>query len=169
MKITFCGRALFIAVALLLLTPSSAETLEGRVVAVADGDTITVLDDSHMQWRIRLLGIDAPERGQAFGGKSRESLSSLVFGREVLVEFYKKDRYGRTVGKVTVNGIDANLAQVHAGMAWHYKKYQNDQSVADRSAYADAEAQARSQRLGLWSTQETVAPWVWREQQRRRD
>ena len=98
-----------------------AETLTGRVVRVTDGDTIVVLDMDKVQHKIRLQGIDAPERGQAFGTKSKENLSDLVAGKSVVVDYSKYDRYGRVLGKVIVNGKDVNLEQVEADMAWHYK------------------------------------------------
>jgi endonuclease YncB( thermonuclease family) len=105
----------------LLACSVQAETLTGRVVGVADGDTITVLDANRQQHKIRLAGIDAPEKAQPFGDRSKQNLSALVFDKQVVVESNKQDRYGRTVGKVLVNEIDANLAQVKAGMAWWYE------------------------------------------------
>ena len=119
-------RILLLAASLLLANTSTADTLNGHVVGVSDGDTVTVLDATNTQWKIRLLGIDAPEKKQPFGNKSKENLSDLVFNKQVQVEYSKKDKYGRTVGKITVNGVDANLEQVKAGMAWHYKKYQGE-------------------------------------------
>jgi len=101
----------------------SAATLTGKTVRVTDGDTIVILSEGNVQHKIRLQGIDAPERGQAYGTKSREHLSALVAGRFVIVEYDKRDRYGRIVGKVLVGGEDACLEQVSAGYAWHYKKY----------------------------------------------
>lgn len=90
----------------------------GVVVGVADGDTITVLDDERQQHKIRLAGIDAPEKKQSFGQKSKASLSSMVFGKSVTVEWTKRDRYRRIIGLVLVDGVDSNLKQVKAGMAW---------------------------------------------------
>lgn len=139
-----CFTRFYVLVAILLLANVTvASTLEGRVVGVADGDTVTVLDSRNTQFKIRLMGIDAPEKKQAFGNKSKQSLSDLVFNKEVTVEYSKKDKYGRTVGKILVDGVDANLEQVKAGMAWHYKQYQSEQAVADRRLYALAEEQAR--------------------------
>ena len=113
---------------LLLLSCSvQAETLTGRVVGIADGDTITVLDANRQQHKIRLAGIDAPEKAQPFGDRSKQSLSELVFDKQVVVESNKQDRYGRSVGKVLVNGMDANLAQVNTGMAWWYRDYAKEQ------------------------------------------
>ncbi len=88
------------------------------VVHVADGDTITVLDAGKVQHKVRLAGIDAPEKAQPFGQRSRESLADLVAGRTVIVETHKKDRYGRYVGKVILNSRDVNLEQIRRGMAW---------------------------------------------------
>ncbi len=88
---------------------------------MADGDSITVLDNTNTQYRIRLQGIDAPERKQAFGNASRKYLASLVASKAVTVQWVKRDRYGRVVGFVIVDGHDVNLVQVKAGMAWFYR------------------------------------------------
>lgn len=149
------------AAILLFFNCGFAATLSGTVVRVADGDTITVLDSAKMQHKIRLQGIDAPERKQAFGTASRKHLALLVAGKTVRVEWQKRDRYQRIVGKVWRGSIDAGLEQIRAGMAWHYKKYEREQSPEDRAAYAAAEAVARSQRLGLW-VEKATAPWEWR-------
>ena len=141
---------------------SQAATITGQVVAVADGDTITVLDSAKVQHKIRLAGIDAPEKAQPFGDKAKQSLSDLVFGKTVQIDADKTDRYGREVGKVLVDGVDANLEQVRRGLAWHYKAYQRDQSPEDRLAYAAAEKDAAAARWGLWQDAEPVAPWDWR-------
>ncbi len=93
--------------------PTRSKALVGRVVSIADGDTLTVLDSGDTQHRIRLSGIDAPESGQAFGTRSREHLADLVFGKGVRVEYDKRDRYGRTLGKVLIDGRDANLEQIY--------------------------------------------------------
>lgn len=134
----------------------------GRVVAVEDGDTIVVLDDGSGTHKIRLQGIDAPEGGQAFGDRSRQTLSEIVFEQQVEIEWSKRDRYRRLVGKVLSNGDDVCLQQIKAGMAWHYKYYQNEQSTSDRTLYATAENEARSARLGLWSDEIPVPPWQFR-------
>lgn len=169
MTMSYCIRFLLLAATLLIANPSSADILLGRVVGIADGDTVTVLDSSKVQFKIRLMGIDAPEKKQAFGNKSKQSLSALVFNKQVSVQYSKQDRYGRTVGKIIVNGIDANLEQVKAGMAWHYKQYQNEQSEEDRALYAQAEVQARMEKRGLWFDAEPTPPWEWRKQQKRKD
>ena len=151
---------------LLLLTVSinaHAELLAGRVVKVADGDTITILDSSNTQHKIRLSGIDAPERKQAFGDRSRQALADAVAGRDVVIDWNKRDRYKRIVGKVLVSGQDINLQQVRNGMAWHYKKYENEQDVEDRSRYAHEEFEAQRDKVGLWRDKDPVAPWDYRQ------
>ena len=135
-------------------------------MGVADGDTITVLDDTLKQHKIRLAGIDAPEKKQPFGQRSKESLSELMFAKTVTVEADKTDRYGREVGKVLVDGIDANLVQVQRGFAWHYKAYEREQSAIDRKAYSDAEDEAKAALRGLWKDTAPVPPWDYRKAQR---
>lgn len=135
-----------------------ADELQGRVVKVADGDTITVLDGQRQQHVIRLAGIDAPEKSQPYGQKSKAHLSQAVFGQTVTVTFDKRDRYGRIVGQVRVLGEDANLRQLQAGWAWHYKQYQNEQTPDQRSVYDAAERAAREKRLGLWQGQGPASP-----------
>ncbi|TAH13907.1 MAG: thermonuclease family protein [Curvibacter sp.] len=146
---------------------AQAETITGKVVGVTDGDTVTVLDDAKRQHKIRLSGIDAPEKNQAFGQRSKESLSDLVFAKTVDVETDKVDRYGRRVGKIWVNGIDANLEQITRGMAWHYKQYAREQSKEDQWEYAEAEDEARKTRRALWREDAPVAPWKFRHNKER--
>ena len=150
---------------LLLATWASAlygETLQGKVVGVSDGDTITVLDSGKTQHKIRLAGIDAPEKTQAFGERSKQHLSDLVFGKTVAVDWNKTDKYGRTIGKVIVNGQDANLSQVQTGLAWHYKQYEKEQLASDRRVYAQAEVDARTRKIGLWHDAAPTPPWDFR-------
>ena len=162
---------------LLAPAPALSESLHGRVVGVSDGDTITVLDADHQQYKIRLSGIDAPEKAQPFGQRSKENLSHLVFGREVTVEWRKKDRYGRTVGKVLVAEptcqeatcpkiMDACHAQVVAGMAWWYRQYAKEQESGDANRYEQSELEARSRRIGLWSDPQPTPPWDWRKEKK---
>ncbi len=139
-----------------------AETYTGRVVGITDGDTITVLDATNRQHKIRLSGIDAPEKKQAFGNISKQTLADLVFSKTVTVETSKVDRYRRELAKVWVGSIDANLEQVKAGLAWYYKKYEHEQPPVDRRAYAVAEEDARASRLGLWRDSYPVPPWDFR-------
>lgn len=140
--------------------------MEGIVVAIADGDTITLLDATKTQHKVRLAGIDAPEKKQAFDNVSWQWLGGLVFQRTVTVEYTKSDRYGRLIGKVSVADRDANLAQVTAGMAWHYKKYAKEQRLADRVSYAEAEHDARTAHHGLWQDAPSIPHWDFRERAR---
>lgn len=121
-----------------------------------------MLDSSKKQHKIRLQGIDAPEKAQAFGQASKRHLSDLVFNREVIAECGKTDKYRREVCAVLVDGQDANLAQVTAGMAWWYRKYQKEQTAQQRATYEAAEASAKAGRVGLWSEVDPVPPWDWR-------
>lgn len=141
---------------------AAGQLFAGKVIGVLDGDTIEVLDARKTPHRIRLAGIDAPENAQPFGQRSKEHLSDLVFGKQVDVQAGKADKYGRTVGKVVVRGVDANLEQVKTGFAWHYKQYASGQSVSDRALYAGAEDNAHSSHLGLWHDANPMPPWEWR-------
>jgi endonuclease YncB( thermonuclease family) len=140
-----------------------AKTIEGLVVGVADGDTITLLDQQKNTYKIRLQGIDAPEKKQAFGEKSKQSLHDLVHSKQVRIEYDKEDKYGRIVGKVTVEDVDVCLQQLVLGMAWHYKKYQNEQSVSDRALYSETELTSKSLKLGLWTDDTPMPPWEFRK------
>ena len=112
------------------------------------------------------VGIEAPEKGQPFGRASRESLASMVAGRNVTVERHKRDRYGRLVGKVFADNHDVGLVQVERGTAWHYKAYQREQRAEDAQAYAQAEVQAKAARRSLWSDPAPMPPWEWRRARR---
>jgi endonuclease YncB( thermonuclease family) len=164
----------FLTVCLLAASlPAFADNvLVGYVVGVADGDTITVLDVDRQQHKIRLSGIDAPERTQPFGDKSKTNLSRLVFNKDVRVEWKKRDRYQRIVGKVMVESpdcrncgqtLDAGLAQITTGMAWWYRDYAKEQSEEDRGRYEHAEFEAKIRRAGLWNDKNPVPPWEWRK------
>lgn len=159
------GKALAVLGLLSWLTwPAWAETFHGRVVGVSDGDTITVLDANKIAHKVRLAGIDAPEKSQPFGDRSKLHLSELVFGKMVDIDWHKTDKYGRLVGKVVVGGHDANLNQVLSGLAWHYKAYEREQSAIDRTEYAQAESAARSRHAGLWQDPNPIAPWDFRHE-----
>lgn len=142
---------------------ASAATLVGQVVGVTDGDTVTVLDEQKQQHKVRLAGIDAPEKRQPFGQRSKEALSDAVFGKRVSVEWDKFDRYGRIVGKIVVDAKDVNLGQVEAGLAWWYQRYSAEQSISDRRLYAQAEEDAKREHLELWGNAEPIAPWDFRK------
>ena len=165
----------FIILLLLGFSASVIADINGKVVVVTDGDTIRVLDANRVQHKIRLAGIDAPERGQPFGNASRKYLASLVAGKAVRIESTKKDRYGRVLGKVWVQPRDcpscsktlnANHAQILAGMAWRYLDYVKDLSPEDRGRYVSAEAEARKRKRGLWREPKAIPPWAWRRGQR---
>jgi len=163
------SRVAWAAVLVLALTAAEAATLSGRVVGVHDGDTITVLDANRTQYKIRLAGIDAPESKQAFGNRSKQNLSDLVFGKDVAVEWDKRDRYQRVVGVVLVDGHDVNLEQVRAGMAWWYRQYAKEQIPDDRRLYELAENEARAAKRGLWADANPMPPWEWRRSQRKQN
>jgi endonuclease YncB( thermonuclease family) len=174
------GVFLLTVLALFIATPpshSAASVLEGTVVKVADGDTITVLDSNRQQHRVRLAGIDAPEKGQPFSNASRKRLSELLAGKQGRVEFTKYDRYGRIVGKAWVTPLDCprcgktldvGLAQVTMGMAWWYRYYAHEQSPEDQARYEFAEREARTKNAGLWRDKNPEPPWEWRRAQRER-
>jgi len=134
-----------------------ADEIRGKVVSIADGDTITVLDADKHQHKIRLEGIDAPEKKQAFGTKSRQKLGDLVAGKDVTVQWTKKDRYSRIVGHVYLGDRDIDLEMVKAGMAWHYRQYSKSTELAA------AEAEARKNRVGLWVDPNPIPPWEFRK------
>ena len=174
-------RLIFSGLGLALLLSSGvvlADTLTGKVVSVSDGDTITVLDSVKQQHKIRIAGIDAPEKKQPFGQKSKENLSQLVFGKEVVVQWSKHDRYRRIVGKVTVAEpdcqrpdcakiLDVGMGQITTGLAWWYRKYAKEQSLEDARAYEAAERDAQASRIGLWRDKDPTPPWDWRRKDRR--
>lgn len=155
----------FSGVLLLFLAPNTsfADALNCpcKVVKVTDGDTVHVLDQAKKRHRVRLGGIDAPEKKQAFGNKSKQNLVAMVAGQFIEVEFEKQDKYGRIIGKLLKDGQDVNLKQVKQGFAWHYKHYQKEQSKLDQALYDAAEVEARKKRIGLWSVP-AVPPWEYR-------
>jgi endonuclease YncB( thermonuclease family) len=149
-----------------------ADTITGRVVGVSDGDTITVLRDKE-QVKIRLVGIDAPEKSQAFGNIAKQRMADMVFGKEVRVDGRKTDKYGRTVGRVWVASaeckasdcpktLDAGMALLTMGLAWHYKQYAKEQPEEEREQYSFAEFESNAEKVGLWSDPKPVPPWEWR-------
>lgn len=125
---------------------------------------MTVLVAGRTRQVVRLAGIDAPEKAQPYGDRAKRHLSDLVFGAEVVVEYEKRDRYGRIVGKVIRDGRDASLAQIESGYAWHFKRYAAEQSPDDRATYARAEEAAHHAGRGLWAGQSPTPPWEWRAQ-----
>lgn len=133
----------------------------GKVVGVLDGDTIEVLHDGHAE-RVRLNGIDCPEKGQAYGKKAKQAASALVFGKEVTLQIHGKDKYGRTVADVLLpDGTNVNQMLVKDGWCWWYRKYAPGNVILD-----ELERQARAAGLGLWADHAPIPPWEWRKQQR---
>jgi endonuclease YncB( thermonuclease family) len=137
-------------------------TLTGKVVAISDGDTLTILDDSKTQHKIRLAGIDAPEKGQAFGNKAREALGDKVFQLSVRVEVIDVDRYKREVGRIYLGDRFINMDMVRDGFAWRYIQYDKP------GEFTVAEADARERRRGLWADPNPTPPWEWRKMRRQR-
>lgn len=138
---------------------ATAVSFSARVVGITDGDTLTVLDGQNQQHTIRLAEIDAPERRQPWGDRSRQALSALVFSKTVSVQQTDTDRYGRVVARLFADGRDVNRAMVEQGHAWAYRQYLTDETLVA------TESRARASRAGLWSMsdQQTVAPWEWRQ------
>jgi endonuclease YncB( thermonuclease family) len=153
---------LLAAVAFTLLSAAAdADTLTGRVVDIADGDSLTLLAGSQ-QYKIRIAAIDAPERYQAWGDRSKLNLSSLALDRAAVASCSSVDRWGYRACKLTVNNIDIGLQQIKLGMAWWYRKDANGQSAEDQSDYGNAELMAKLKRLGLWRDTNPVPPWSFR-------
>ena len=145
---------------LLATLTAQAATFTGKVVGVSDGDTITVLAAGNKQFKIRLLAIDTPESGQAFGDKAKQALSNKVFGQFVQVHWTEQDQYKRVLGNITIGQRWINYEMVAEGWGWHYKQYDKDKR------FAAAEVKAKAARRGLWGGQNPVAPWEWRRQKK---
>ncbi len=133
-----------------------------------DGDSFVLLAADGRRLQVRISGIDAPEKGQAFADRSRRHLSELLVQQDLLITPIKTDVYGRVVAVVSAGEQDIGLAQLRAGLAWHFLRYARDQSVEQRQAYARAEAAAREAGVGLWRDREPLEPWRFREKQRER-
>ena len=136
--------------------------IEGRVVRIADGDTLSVLDAGNRQYKIRFYGIDAPERGQPYGNAARRELVSLVEGGQVQLKVKDIDDYDRHVAEVYRDGVSINLAMVEAGYAWWYRYHARSRQDLER-----AERAARQAGRGLWSDKDPQPPWDWRRENRR--
>ena len=156
------SRITILAFFILSYSISYGETVEGRVISVTDGDTLTILTTDNTQMKIRLAGIDAPERRQSYGEKSKEHLASLIYQKIVSVEHSGIDKYQRTLGKIFFNELDINLEQISHGFAWHYRTYAKNQSIEDQNKYSKAEATARQGRKGLWQEEGPQPPWEYR-------
>lgn len=144
-------------------TPPAGEDttkLTGKVVAIADGDTFTLLLPGNVTKKIRLYGVDAPERKQPFGTVSRQRLSELIFSKEVSVEEKDVDRYGRTVGEAFIEGKSVNEEMLRSGLVWHYTEYDTN------PRWAQLQEEARRACIGLWVDKHPTPPWEWRKEQR---
>ena len=135
--------------------------LTGRVVRIADGDTVSILDHSNTQHKVRLYGIDTPERKQPYGQAAKKALAQLIDEKPVGVVIVTTDSYGREVGTLYSDGVNINLAMVESGFAWWYQHY-----APYEHALQEAEQRARNSALGLWSQPDAVAPWEWRRNKR---
>lgn len=142
---------------LFLVASAHAEELRGKVISIADGDTLTILDASKGKHKIRLHGIDAPAHNQAFGSKAKQALSERVGEKDVRVVWKERDRYGRIVGDRWIN-----REMVEVGLAWHYKAYSKDKKLAE------AEDLARKEKRSLWADKEPAPPWEFRKKERER-
>ena len=147
----------FVALCLLYLSPAQAASFIGKVVGIADGDTLTVLTPSKKQHKIRLGAIDAPKKHQPFGTKSKQSLSDLCFGKDAEITPRVRDRYQRIVARVRCAGVDVNSEQVNRGMAWVYRRYAKDHDL-----YV-LEHGAKVEKRGLWADSSPTPPWQWRK------
>lgn len=158
-------RSLFLSLAIFAsATLSAASLTPGLIVAISDGDSITLLTHDKQQLKIRLVGIDAPEKKQAYGTKAREQLASRIFKQEVEVDLRAKDRYGRHLGVIYKNGIDINQSMIQDGYAWFYKHYAKEQPKDEALRYANAEDLAKLKRKGLWADPNPVPPWDFRKE-----
>ena len=145
-----------------------AKDITGIVVSVADGDTVTVLSPEKKQFKIRMAAIDSPEKAQAFGQRSKQHLSDLVYKKEVRVQVVDIDRYKRHVGVVFLGDKNINLAQVEEGYAWVYRQFVKNVPKPMANALFEAEETAKTVKKGLWSDKNPTAPWDWRREQRRK-
>ena len=148
----------------LLINSVSAVSLHCpcKVVKVPEGDTVHVLDQQAVEHKIRLRGIDAPEKKQVYGAKSTNNLAQHVAGKYILVEYQTRGRYDGIIGKLLKNGQDINLLQIREGFAWYYAGHLKEQSDLDRILYNSAENEARKKTIGLWSVP-TIPPWEFRK------
>jgi micrococcal nuclease len=145
---------LFVAACISSHTQTRGGSLEGRVVKIVDGDTYDLLAPTKKVYRIRMNGIDAPEKGQAYGKKAKDYLGQLCFNQNIRVRWYSKDRNGRFIADGYLkNGRSLSLEMIRAGYAWHFKKYSSD------TILSDAEIKAKQNKLGLWVDPHPIAPW----------
>ena len=159
-------RKFLVGIVLSVALSAQAADLTGRVVQVADGDTISVVDSRNREYRIRFLGIDAPERGQAYGNYCRKNLASKIAGKTVDINYEKLDQYGRITGTVRYQGRNINLEQIQDGCAWFYRYFALDLTPDLRIQYNAAEVTARKERVGLWRDPHPMNPYDFRRSKR---
>ena len=158
-------KVLLVGLAILGSVIASADgSISGRVVAISDGDTLTLLDDTNQQHKIRLAGIDAPEKVQAFGQAGKQRLSELCYNKHATVVVVNTDRYGRTVGDVTCDDVHANEEMVRSGNAWVYRHYDKGFEY-----FYSIEEAAKEEKLGLWADENPTPPWEWRHSRKLKD
>lgn len=141
-------------------TSGNKRTLTGKVIGISDGDTFRLLAEGNENVKVRLYGIDAPEKGQDYGTQSQQKLSSLIFSKPVRVEQKNKDRYGRVVGVAFADGLNVNEEMLRSGFAWHYRHYDKNKE------WATLQQEAQQKKAGLWQQPLPTPPWEWRKEKR---
>ncbi|WP_111682818.1 thermonuclease family protein [Winogradskyella tangerina] len=152
---------MFKYIIIILFTLNSfAQSVEGKVVAITDGDTFKLLQKDSTLVRVRVANIDCPERKQPFSKRAKQFTSDAIFSKNVELKVLKKDRYGRSIAYVFYNNKNLGEELLKAGLAWHYVKYSDDESLQN------LEDKAREKKVGLWSDPNAIAPWDWRSQKK---
>lgn len=154
-------KLLILIMTLFIVTLSFATIIKGKVIKVADGDTITILEENGDKTRVRFYGIDAPEKKQNYGIKSLDVLKNLIDKKEVEIEVKDKDQYGRVVGIVYYDKKNINLYMLETGNAWWYKQYSKH-----NIEFKIAEEKAKLEKLGLWKEKNPTPPWIYRKEKR---
>jgi len=164
-----------IIIILFLLSTYTYADFNAEVLRIIDGDTVVVVDSDGQKLRIRLLGIDTPEKNQRFGYESSAYLKKILNKQSVTIisspdknKPYTLGYYKRIIGKIFLNGRDINLEMIQKGMAWHFKKYKKSQPIKDRYSYNKAEVNARKKNIGLWKNENPLPPWKWRKLNKKR-
>ena len=150
-------RYLLFSLFLFISIISYSKELHGKIVKVVDGDTVVLLDSTNTQYRIRLDGIDCPEKGQPFGAKATSFVKELAAGKNAIVIWNKKDRYGRILGYLIVNDTNINKELLRNGLAWHYKYFNKNQELSD------LEQVAKAKKMNIWSDKNPIEPYLWRK------
>ena len=165
-KFSFLIILLFFCIVSLSGNNDSAQTnniIKGKVIKVADGDTITILNSQNKQIKIRLYGIDAPEKAQDFGNVSREYLANLVAGKNIDATVIDIDRYGRSVSRINIDGKEVAEEMLKSGLAWLYTYYCK---IPECKQWKELETQAKTAKIGLWSNPTAQEPWKWRKERK---